>query len=351
MHDVRNEARRLVTAGLSVIPIRPDSTKRPALDAWRPYQQARPDAATLASWFHHGEGLAVIGGAVSGQLEILDFDAPELFTPWCALVEEHCPGLVARLPLVQTPSDGRHVYYRCKIITGNLRLARRVEVDETPETVIETRGEGGYAVAPPSPPTCHPLQRPYIMLHGNLAAIPMITVPERSCLLHAARAFNRYVTPQRMVSGSLGGILPRAGGHRPGDAFNAHADWSRLLEPHGWVRVGRHGDITYWRRPGKISPGISASTNYRGSRLLYVFSTNAAPFEPDTAYTPFAAYALLEHGGNFTAAARALALCGNGEWWSGDRRLPVDPWLGPREHRHGVPLAVRRVPSGAMPHV
>ena len=232
-HDVRNEARRLVTAGLSVIPIRPDGTKRPALDAWRPYQQARPDAATLASWFHHGEGLAVIGGAVSGQLEILDFDAPELFTPWCALVEEHCPGLVARLPLVQTPSDGRHVYYRCKIITGNLRLARRLDVGEAPETVIETRGEGGYAVAPPSPPTCHPLQRPYIMLPGNLAAIPMITVPERSCLLHAARAFNRYVTPQRMVSGSLGGILPRAGGHRPGDAFNAHADWSRLLGPVG----------------------------------------------------------------------------------------------------------------------
>jgi hypothetical protein len=106
----------------------------------------------------------------------------------------------------------------------------------------------------------------------------------------------------------------------------------------------------YWRRPGKIGPGISATTNYGGSHLLYVFSTNAAPFEPDTAYTPFAAYALLEHRGDFTAAARALALCGNGEWWSGDRRLPVDPWLGPWEHRHGVPLAVRRVPSGATPH-
>jgi hypothetical protein len=344
MLDIRREASRLVASGLSVIPIRPDGTKRPALEAWRPYQQVRANTVTLARWFRHGEGLAVIGGAVSGQLEILDFDAPELFTPWCALVEEHCPGLVARLPRVQTPSDGRHLYYRCQRIARNLKLAQRLGAHGTPETVIETRGEGGYAVAPPSPPACHPWHRSYQLVGGDLGAIPTISVGERSCLLHAAH------TPQRMVSGSLGGILPRAGGHRPGDAFNTHADWSRLLEPHGWVRVGRHGDITYWRRPGKISPGISASTNYGGSRLLYVFSTNAAPFEPDTAYTPFAAYAWLEHRGDFTAAARALARRGDGTHAPPRQRPPVDPWLGPREHRHGIPLAVRRVPSGATPH-
>jgi hypothetical protein len=71
----------LVVAGLSVIPIRPHGTKRPALEVWRPFQRTRPDAATLARWFRHGEGLAVIGGAVSGPLEIPDFDAPELFPP------------------------------------------------------------------------------------------------------------------------------------------------------------------------------------------------------------------------------------------------------------------------------
>ena len=96
MHDIHSEACRLVASGRSVIPIRPDGTKRPALDAWRSYQQVRPSAATLASWCRHGEGRAVIGGGVSGDLEMLDFDAPELFTHWCALVEQHCPGLVAR---------------------------------------------------------------------------------------------------------------------------------------------------------------------------------------------------------------------------------------------------------------
>jgi hypothetical protein len=350
MPDIYREAYRLVASGLSVIPIRPDGTKRPALNAWRPYQQVRANTVTLARWFRHGEGLAVIGGAVSGQLEILDFDAPELFTPWCALVDACYPGLVARLPLVQTPSDGRHLYYRCQRIARNLKLAQRLGAHGTPETVIETRGEGGYAVAPPSPPACHPRHRAYQLLCGDLAAIPTISVGEHACLLQTARAFNMCVVPQRMVSGSLGGIVPRAGGHRPGDAFNARADWSRLLEPHGWVRVGRHGDVTYWLRPGKIGPGISATTNYRGSRLLYVFSTNALPFEPDTAYTPFAAYALLAHRGDFMAAARAVARPGDGTHGPARQRPPADPWLGPREHRHGIPLAVRRVPSGATPH-
>jgi hypothetical protein len=46
--DIRREAPRLVASGLSVIPLRPDGTKRPALDAWGPDQQVRSTAVTLA---------------------------------------------------------------------------------------------------------------------------------------------------------------------------------------------------------------------------------------------------------------------------------------------------------------
>ena len=38
--------------------------------------------------------------------------------------------------------------------------------------------------------------------------------------------------------------------------------------------------------------------------VLYVFSSNAAPFEPNQAYSPFAVYTLLEHGGDWERAAR-----------------------------------------------
>jgi hypothetical protein len=74
---------------------------------------------------------------------------------------------------------------------------------------------------------------------------------------------------------------------------------------------------TYWRRPGKRGPGHSATTNYRGLDYLYVFSV-ATVFEPEKAYSKFAAYTILEHGGDFSAAARTLAAQGYG----GIPRLP-----------------------------
>jgi putative DNA primase/helicase len=79
----------------------------------------------------------------------------------------------------------------------------------------------------------------------------------------------------------------------------------------GWTKLFTHGDETFWRRPGK-SIGHSATTNYKGSGLLYVFSSSCE-FEPFQSYSKFGAYARLECGGDFKAAAKALAAGGYGE--------------------------------------
>ena len=65
----------------------------------------------------------------------------------------------------------------------------------------------------------------------------------------------------------------------------------------------RHGRCNHRNcRPGKAA-GTSATLK---DRVFYVFSSNAAPFEPGRAYSPFAVLALLEFGGDFAATARAL---------------------------------------------
>lgn len=69
------------------------------------------------------------------------------------------------------------------------------------------------------------------------------------------------------------------------------------------------GDNEYWRRPGKVK-GWSASLK---DSVFYVFSTNAAPFEPNRGYAPFGVYALLEHDSDFIAASGALREQGYGE--------------------------------------
>src|SRR5262245_54889232 len=89
-----------LASGLSVIPIRADGTKAPAVP-WQVYQARLPTGSELHDWFGNGSGwgVGVVGGAVSGALEHLDFDgqADEVFPVWQQLVEGEAPGLVCRL--------------------------------------------------------------------------------------------------------------------------------------------------------------------------------------------------------------------------------------------------------------
>src|SRR5262245_13718779 len=70
-------------AGLTVIPIKADGSKAPAVSTWKEYATALPSEAAVRSWWREGTaGIGVVGGAVSGNLECLDFDRGELFAPW-----------------------------------------------------------------------------------------------------------------------------------------------------------------------------------------------------------------------------------------------------------------------------
>jgi len=100
---------------------------------------------------------------------------------------------------------------------------------------------------------------------------------------------------------------PSNNADRPGDDFNYRGDVRAVLEQFGWVRT-KGGENEYWRRPGKTS-GTSATLK---DRVFYVFSSNAAPFEPNRAYSPFAVYTLLHHGGDYEQAARSLRELGYG---------------------------------------
>lgn len=112
---------------------------------------------------------------------------------------------------------------------------------------------------------------------------------------------------------------------RPGDDFNRSADIGALLTHHGWS-LGRDGENQHWRRPGK-SAGCSATLK---DRIFYVFSSNAPPFEPNRGYCPFTVYALLEHNGDFTEAAKRLRELGFGE----DEPNDVDlSGLMPKNHQ------------------
>lgn len=314
-----SSARRYLASGLSVIPIKPDGTKAPAI-RWAEYQKRRMTEEEAANHFRNGVGLAIIGGAVSGGLEIIDFDhgAEDIFPQWKELVDASASGLVDLLPRVKTPGGGFHVLYRCVEIAGNTKLATTSDG----KTVIETRGEGGYVLAPPSPGSCHPSGKPYEIIRGDLADIPTITPEEREIMLRLARSFDeapKEITIEKGVASPAGSN----GAKRPGDDFNERATWDSIFSPVGWKLIHGTPEKGRWRKPGATDPGHHATTGECGDRF-YCFSTAAAPLDV-RAYDKFSVYALLNHGGDFKAAARALAANGYGE--QKKRRTPREQAL------------------------
>lgn len=336
--NLRQAAEGYLATGISVLPaIR--SEKRPALPGkWEPYKKRLPTASEVGAWFSNGhDGLCVVCGGVSGNLEILDFDCGgELYNPWRDKVAAAMPGILERLVVESTPSGGWHVAYRStEEVCGSIKLAQRkyrvspgevrvnaagqevvtlkgkdyvvkTDVDGSKYvilTLIETRGEGGLCL-------CAPTQG-YGLVQGSLTAIQALTAQERESLLEAAWLLNEYWPAPVNPAPST----PYDGGLRPGDDFNQRGDIREILVKHGWS-LAKQGENEYWRRPGK-DRGWSATLK---GGVFYVFSANADPFEPNEAYSPFTAYALLEHGGDYAAAAGTL----RAEGYGGDVATGVD---------------------------
>jgi putative DNA primase/helicase len=141
-------------SGLQVLPVRADGSKAPAIKTWRQWidkRQTRDDVCELFA--KNYVAIGIVCGAVSGGLTVIDFDRPGSFDAWRELVESVSPGLLERLPLVKTPG-GHHVYMRSAQPARNQKLATASVPYEKngkkSNVIIETRGEGGYVVAPPS---------------------------------------------------------------------------------------------------------------------------------------------------------------------------------------------------------
>ena len=157
-------------AGLSVLPA-VKARKRPAVGAWKTWSQRLPTDIEVEAWFSNGhEALCVVAGAVSGNLECIDFDQKaEAYPAWCAKVDG---SLLASLVVESTPSGGKHVVYRCEgAVEGNQKLAQGIRNGKI-ATLVETRGEAGLFLCAPSPG--------YTLEHGEFAHVPTISQEARA---------------------------------------------------------------------------------------------------------------------------------------------------------------------------
>jgi hypothetical protein len=315
--DILLTALELANEGISVVPVATDGSKRPGVSTWKQYQERRPNTEELMTWFSDAQGVGVICGKVSGNLEMLELEGRAVADKLHIELKEmaHNAGLgevwerINNGYVEMTPSGGLHWLYCIDgEVPGNTKLARRPGEGDRIDVLAETRGEGGFVIVAPTNGTCHPSGGHWKMLNGGPKSIPTLTVAERA-QLHSLFATFDAIPKQENIQEEL---KPKGEGLTPGDDYNAKVTWDQILTPLGWTKVHTNrAGVTAWRRPGK-SEGISATTNHAGIDKFFVFSSSTI-FEPERAYSKFAVYALVEHGADFSAAAKALRSLGYGE--------------------------------------
>jgi hypothetical protein len=316
-------ADRPAAAMWQVVPANSDGSKRP-FGEWKKYQD--PQMRMQESEFKRiltqkGDAIGVVTGKASNAL-LIELEGRAVADGAFELLSDvaNASGVaelwqrVANGLVIDTPSGGVHFWVSCidevYEYPHNQPLAR----NEAGEVLAETRGEGGFAIVAPSYGRMgHPEGSRYEFrtrpdgTKCQPADVAPVTGAEIATLLDFVP--NVLSTQAELIEDRSPANKSGANRLRPGDDFNARADFARLLADTGWSFVHSAGERDFYRRPNK---GEGVSGNLKAN-VFYNHSTSVSNLPAGKGFTPFTFYTHTEHGGDYKAAAKALALEGYGD--------------------------------------
>jgi hypothetical protein len=344
-HRIESAMKAYVDAGISVIPInartkrpawwllpqatdetgRPLFTKQQTKDdgstftvqttentgkpkrGWMPYQKRIATHDEVNDWVKADvQALAVVGGQVSGGLEILDFDRrgdETWYAQWAELAGD--PVTKYKLPQQRTGGDGFQVAWRSEAVGGNLKLAwiTAPEEDSGRKAMIETRHDNGYALWAPS---LHPSMNHYRILNSTLSQVPVIDVELRNHFHDCARKLCQAPDEVKVKKPSSSVSYADGGGHEVKELWLQKNNLIDRLRRYCFTHLGGN----HWSRPGKEdSDGVRVFDNGKA----YEFSSNGkmrgdrmggGKNQPFNAFDLFVEY---EHNGDYREAIIAAA--------------------------------------------
>ena len=243
---------------------------------------ASTDLDLVIAWWKRWPS-ANIGGRVPQGVVVVDIDPRNGgLDSWAALVELH-GDIATRTAYSGRGDDGRHLYLRHPGGKLNATIGAGLDV----------KTSAGYTVLPPS---IHPDTGGAYRWDDMTA--PIATAPD-----WLARLLRKRVDAKKPTARASSIYV----GDSVADWFTESTTWGDLLGRHGWTLKAGDGDCdgSKWQHP-TADHVVSAAIRHG---VLFVFSSSTdfdqtVPNHP-IGYTRFKAFAILEHGGDMSAAARA----------------------------------------------
>lgn len=262
--------------------------------------------------------VAIVCGNISGNIEVIDIDVKYKAGIDAILfkdIKTFYPDLFHRLRIHKTPSTGYHIIYRVEqghSVPGNVKLAGRMASEEEIElqksrgvkrpskevNFLETRGESGYILAPPSLG---------YQVHQDMP-IPVITWEERCSLIRLCESYTEIVkeAPKPKPTKSEDSWYDE----NPFEHYNRIVDPTELIESFGWKFSHQNTHFIWYTRPDK-QRGVSLSWNLE-KRIYYVF-TSSTELQASKGYHAATLLAELKFNGDKSQTYRWLTENGFGK--------------------------------------
>lgn len=246
------------------------------------------------------------------KIEVIDIDAKNdlsgrLCQRFLSALKYALPEIYAKLPIITTPSDGLHIYYKAHQIGGKLEHAHRGATgDELGKgrrkmILIESFGEGVHVTTAGDG---------YNLIQGSLANLPVLTADERATIIAICKSFDQVCEPE------LKGVSPiqRRAVDSPWAVFNSSHNWEWMLKElcnSGFSYVHEDADRVYILRNG--SSAKTSGSIWKESNTLFIFSTSTQ-FEANKPYSAFGVLCQLSYEGKVHECALDLSEQGIGTW-------------------------------------
>lgn len=286
----KNKLKLLAQNGYSIIPC---SELKVPIGQWKKYQEQ-------ARSIEEVEKLeAPLYGLVTGvnDVEVLDIDLKvlpsareqkEFWDEFINFIKDNIYDFDDKFVIAKTQKNGYHILYRCKKIEGNKKLAR---LKGHTEAIFETRGIGGMVI----------IYENFISKLDSYSKIQEITEEDREILLSSAKMYN-YVEETPIDIPKKESVSFEVGELTPWQDYNDNTNiWDIICDEFSIVSNNKKHIVI--KRHGASS--VHSGYIFKDTGFMYLFSTGTN-YPHEKLITPFLAYTIKYHRGDFSESTKAL---------------------------------------------